>query len=68
MATNEPSFWSWLVTVGSNVDLVAAQSLVNLTRGLAAFLSVIILLEAAITVYAHSKIDAFTKDALNQLN
>ena len=68
MATHVPSFWSWLVTVGSNVDLVAAQAFVNLTWGLAAFLSVIILLEAVIVVYVSSKIDSFAKDTLNQLN
>jgi hypothetical protein len=68
IATREPSFWSWLVTFGGNVDLVAAQSLVNLTWGLAVFLSVIILLEVAIVVYAHFKIDTFTQDALNQLS
>jgi hypothetical protein len=44
MATREPSFWSWFVTFWGNVNLVAAQSLLNLTWGLAVFLSVIILL------------------------
>ena len=68
MVTRVPSFWSWLVTVGSNVDLVAAQVFVNLTWGLAVFLSVIILLEGAIVVYVRSKIDTFTQDALNQLS
>ena len=68
MATHQNGFWGWLVSVGGNVDLVAAQAFVNLTWGLAAFLSVIIILEAAIVVYASSKIDAFTEDALKQLN
>ncbi len=67
MATRVPSFWSCLIAVGSNVDLVAGQVFVNLTWGLAFFLSVVILLEAAIVVYVHSKIDAFVKGALNQL-
>jgi hypothetical protein len=68
IVTRVPSFWSWLVIVGGNVDLVAAQVFVNLTWGLTVFLSVIILLEGAIVVYVRSKIDAFTQDALNQLN
>ena len=68
MVTRVPGFWSWLVTVGGNADLVAAQAFVNLTWGLAAFLSVVILLEVAIVVYARSKIDAFAKDVLNQLS
>ena len=68
MVTREPDFWSWLVMVGSNVDLVAGQAFVNLTWGLAIFLSAIILLEIAIVIYARSKIDAFTEDALNQLS
>jgi hypothetical protein len=67
IATREPSFWSWLVAVGDNVDLVIAQTFVNLVRGLALFLSVIILLEILIVVYVRSKIDAFTKETLNQL-
>ena len=68
MATRVPSFWSWLVVVGSSVDLVAGKVFVNLTWGLAVFLSVIILLEVAIVIYARSRIDAFTEDALNQLS
>lgn len=68
MATREPSFWSWLLMVRGNVDLVAAQFFINLTWCLAVLLSVIILLEAIIVVYAGSKIDLFAKDALSQLN
>ena len=68
IVSSKPSFWSWLVVAGDNVDLAAANVFVNLTRGLAGFLSLIILLEAAIVVYAHSKIDAFTEEALKTLN
>ena len=68
VATRVPGFWSWLVTVGGNVNSAAAQTLINLTRGLAAFLSLIILLEAAIVVYAHSKIDIVAEAALKQLS
>ena len=68
IVTHVPGFWSWLVMVGSNVNLVAAQALVNLTWGLAVFLSVIILLEIVIVIYVGSKIDLFAKDTLNLLN
>jgi hypothetical protein len=68
IVTREPSFWSWLVTAGSSLDVAVARAFVNLTWGLTFFLSVIILLEAVIVVYARSKIDLFTQEALNQLN
>jgi hypothetical protein len=65
-ATLKPGFWSWLVTVGGKGNFVAAQALINLTRALAAFLSVIILLEGVIVIYARSKIDAFTEEVLKK--
>jgi hypothetical protein len=68
MVTREPSFWSWLVTVGGNLDVAVAHAFINLTWGLTVFLSVIILLEAAIVVYAHYRVDLFTQEALKQLN
>ena len=68
MVTHEPSFWSWLVTVEGNVDLQAGQAFVNLTWGLAVFLSVIIFLEAMIVVYAHTKINTFAEETLKQLS
>ena len=68
LITRQPSFWSWLVSMGSNVDSIEAQAFVNLTWGLAGFLSIIIVLEVAIVFYVHSKIDAFTEEALCQLS
>ena len=68
LTSHVPGFWGWLVTVEGTVDVVATQAFVNLTWGLAVFLSAIILLEAAIVVYVRSNIDAFTEDALNMLN
>jgi hypothetical protein len=68
LTSHVPGFWGWLITVEGTVNAVAAQTLVNLTWGLAVFLSAIILLEAAIVVYVRSNIDAFTEDALNMLN
>lgn len=68
LSSQVPGFWGWLVTVEGNVDVVAAQAFVNLTGGLAAFLSFIILLEVAIVVYARSIIDAFTEEVVNMLS
>lgn len=68
LVSHVPGFWGWLITVEGNVDVVAARAFVNLTWGLAAFLSAIILLEAGIVVYVRSRIDAFTEDALNMLS
>jgi uncharacterized membrane protein len=45
-----------------------AKVFVNLTWGLTVFLFLIILLEIAIVVYAHFKIDAFTEKGLKTLN
>jgi hypothetical protein len=67
IVTREPSFWSWLVVAGSNVDLAAAKVFANLTRSLAGFLSFIILLEGVIVVYAKFKIDSFTEEVLKTL-
>ena len=68
MVTRELSFWSWLVTVRGSANLVVGHVFVNLTWGLAVFLSAIILLEIAIVVYVYSKIDVFAQDALVQLS
>jgi hypothetical protein len=68
LTSQVPGFWGWLVTVEGTVDVVAAQAFVNLTWGLAVFLSAIIFLEAAIVVYVRSNIDTFTEDALNMLS
>ena len=52
--------------VGSYIDYRAAQAFVSLTWGLAGFLSLIIVLEALIVVYARSKIDVFAEETLNE--
>ena len=67
MVTQKPSFWSWLVTVNGNVDFQVGQAFVSLTKSLAVFLSVIILLEIAVAVYVHARIDRFAEETLNSL-
>jgi hypothetical protein len=61
MTTGKPTFWSWLVTVNGNLDFVVAQALVNLTKALAVFLSVIIVLEIAVAVNVYAGIDRFAQ-------
>jgi hypothetical protein len=67
MITQKPSFWSWLATVNGSVDFQVGQALVNLTKALAVFLSVIILLEIVIVVYVHVRIDRFAEGTINSL-
>jgi hypothetical protein len=40
-----------------------ANAFINLSKALAVFLSIIILLEVAVAVYAKRKIDVFAKEA-----
>ena len=68
LITRQSSFWSWLISVGSNVNSMIAQAFVNLTWGLAGFLSIIIVLEVVIVFYVSSKIEAFTEEAFSQLS
>jgi hypothetical protein len=66
VTSNVPGFWGWLVKVNGSVDLLATRAFVNLTWGLAGFLSLVIILEGAIVVYTHSRIDSFNEKILNK--
>ncbi len=68
IVTNKTSIWSWLVTVNGNVDSRVVQAFVNLTKTLAAFLSVIIFIEIAITVYVHIRIDRFAEQIIHSIS
>lgn len=67
MAERTPSFWSWIVTVEGDVNLQTTQFFINLTLGLAVFLSVVILIEIAIVSYATKKLDVLTEETLNHI-
>ncbi len=67
LETTRFSTWSWIASVGSRIDYEAGESFINLTRLLAFFLSAIIGFEIVVTLYTHSKIDAFAKEALQNL-
>ena len=63
------SYWSWLVTVdGGYVDFQAAQMLAGVTRILAIFLAIIIIVEVAVAVYAYFKINMFVEETLSELH
>ena len=68
MVTRKPSFWSWIITSNGVIDLQVGQAFENLTKTLAAFLSVIIVLEIAITVYAYARINRFAENIINSIS
>jgi hypothetical protein len=67
MVDGGQSFWSWIIISGDQVEFKAGEAFVNLAYGLTVFLSVIIVLELAIVVYARSKIEWVIEEALSQL-
>jgi hypothetical protein len=67
VTTQQPSYWSWLVTVDGYVDFQTAQMLASLTRVLAVFLAIIIAAEVVIAVYAHFRINVVAEENLSEL-
>jgi hypothetical protein len=67
VATQQPSFWSWIATSGGfpNVDVALLFAL--LMQGLAVFLVAVVLLEIVIFMYAKSRVDVFAEEALRTL-
>ncbi len=65
MVTHSVSFWSWLITTNGAADFQIGTAFIGLTKALALFLSVIIVVEIAIFVYVKAKIDSFAQDVLN---
>ena len=68
MLSRKHSFWSWIITSNGTIDFQVGQAFENLTKTLAAFLSAIILLEIAITIYVHARIDRFAEETINSLS
>ena len=67
MATQKPSYWSWIAMTDSYVNVQVAQAVAALTRVLAVFLAVVVALEIVIFVYVKSKIDEAAKGYLDAL-
>jgi hypothetical protein len=53
-----PSFWSWIIANGAEVNVAAGKALVSLAWGLAVFLIATILVELGVVFFARSKIDS----------
>lgn len=68
MISGKPTFWSWLASVNGMVDTTAAQTLVNLTKALALFLSVVTVLDIAVAAFTYKKIDDFARAVLDALS
>ena len=68
MITQQPSYWSWIVTVDSYIDFQTAQMLAGLTKMLAVFLAIITAIEAVIAVHAHFRINVFAEETLKALS
>jgi hypothetical protein len=67
VATQQPSYWSWIATVDGYIDVQTAEMFAVLTRMLAVFLAFILAAEAVIVVYVQFKINMFAEETLNVL-
>ena len=68
VVTQQSSYRSWLVTVdGCYIDFQWAQMFAGLTRMLAVFLAIILVIEAVVTVYAYFRVKAFAEETLSEL-
>ncbi len=66
--TQQSSYWSWLVTVDSGyINFQTVQMLAAVTRMLAVFLVIIIIVEAVVAVYAYFRINVFAEGTLSEL-
>jgi len=67
ITTHQATYWSWLATSNGYISYEFAQAFADMSRWLAIFLVVVVILEAVIFVYASKKIDLFAKYCLNLL-
>jgi hypothetical protein len=67
ITTQQPSYWSWLVTVDGYADFQTAQMFAGLTLMLAVFLIIIIAIEIAISVHVHFRLNLFAEETLSEL-
>jgi hypothetical protein len=67
MVMQQPSYWSWLVTVDGYPDFQMAQMLAGLTFMVAVFLVIMIAIEMAVLVNVHFRINVFAEEILSEL-
>ncbi len=67
LASRQPNYWSWLISVGGAVYVQIAQSLVSTMEILAVSLSSIIVFETIIALYAQRRVNLFAEEMLREL-
>jgi hypothetical protein len=67
VATHEPTYWSWITTADGYTEFQVAQTFAALTRALAVFLAVVLVLEIILVVFAQHKVDDFADETLDSL-
>lgn len=67
MFDGNPSFWGWIITSGETVKFQAGEAFVNLSWGLAVFLSIVVALEAGIYFYASRNLEVFAKETISAI-
>jgi hypothetical protein len=67
-ASQQKSYWSWIITNGNYTNFGLAQAFSDLTRGLAIFLVAIVFLEVVIYVYVKSRMNEFAGETLKPLH
>jgi hypothetical protein len=67
MTTQQPSYWSWLVTINGYTDFQTAQMLAGLMLMLAGFLVIMIAIEMVISVHVHFRINVFAQETVSEL-
>jgi hypothetical protein len=65
--TQEPSYWSWIVTVDGFGGFLEAQILANLMISFTVFLAIILAVEITIFIYVFYRINAFAEEILRTL-
>jgi hypothetical protein len=66
--TGNADFWSWIVTSANSADFSSAQSFSDVTRILALFLILVVLVETVLVIYSQFKINDIAEEILNQID
>jgi hypothetical protein len=65
--TQQPSYWSWIVTGNGYASFQLAQTLAGFAMLLAVLLVVMIILEVVAVVFAKNRIDVFAEESLRAI-
>jgi hypothetical protein len=67
VATQQPTWWSWIANSGDFVNVQATLWIASMVGWLGVFLTVVVLLEGIIYIYAKSRIDVFAEETLKTM-